>query len=69
MDRRSGEGAGECATYGKKILKKRYPAFSANLTRNDCLKMGTAYIKWIRKLNRHGTFITDKMPQNFLFGG
>lgn len=69
-------GAGELSnldrilsTYGKRILKRTYPAFSAKLTRNDCLKMGTAYIEGIRKLNRHGTFITDKMPQNFLFAG
>lgn len=69
-------GAGELpnldqiiSTFGKKILNETYPAFLTKLTQSDCLKMGTAYIEGIRKLNRQGTFITDKMPQNFLFAG
>ena len=69
-------GAGELPTldqivtaYGKKVFKQSYPGFIPKAAREDFLRMGTAYIGKIRNLNPDAVFITDKMPQNFLFAG
>jgi hypothetical protein len=69
-------GAGELTTldqvittYGKTVFKRPYPQFLSQLTDQDCKEMGNAYVKEVRKHNRHQSFITDKMPQNFLFAG
>ena len=69
-------GAGELATldqvistYGRKVFKRPYPQFLSQLTDQDCKEMGSAYVKAIRRHNRYQAFITDKMPQNFLFVG
>ena len=69
-------GAGELSTldqivtaYGNKNAKKPYPTFLKDISDKDFSDMGTAYIESVRNKDRRAIFITDKMPQNFLFVG
>jgi tetratricopeptide (TPR) repeat protein len=69
-------GAGELSmfdqilsTYGKKILKSSFPEFLVKFSQADYEAIGKTYINSLRELNPGIKFITDKMPQNFLFTG
>jgi tetratricopeptide (TPR) repeat protein len=66
-------GAGELPTLGGIISKlfgdRQYPDGVENLTDADSTRLGTEYIREIRKHSRQARFITDKMPHNRHFLG
>lgn len=49
--------------------KGKFPEYIHMLRPKDFKKIGLAYVREIRKLAPKARFITDKMPQNFLFVG
>lgn len=50
--------------------KTAYPEFIANMTDSELVDAGIRYIRMVReKFGNKSRFITDKMPQNFLYIG
>ncbi|MBF0358738.1 MAG: tetratricopeptide repeat protein [Magnetococcales bacterium] len=69
-------GAGELTFISDTLLKitkadqiDLIPKMVAKLSADDAVRLGDEYIKKVRKIEPATKFITDKMPENFMFIG